>query len=887
MIAQPNKLYLGREFSPVNQVPMDEPLLLNIRELTSHALCLGMTGTGKTGLGMTVLEEVLLQGVPTIIIDPKGDITNLALSFPNLLPADFRPWIDVTSAEQQGLSPDELAERTANDWRTGLTASGITPDRMKQLSERVDVRIYTPGSDAGIPINVLQSLHPPPETTITWARNADVLRERISQMCSALLEVIGVNADPLKSREHILLATIFESAWRAQQELDITLLIRMIQDPPLARIGVFDLEAFYPKADRFDLAMALNNLAASPSFQAWQMGESINIDTLTKPIRGVGGSNPTGKTRASIFYLAHLGEAERQFFVTLLLIQIVTWMRAQTGTSVLKCLIYFDEVFGYCPPAPRNPSTKAPLMAILKQGRASGLGAFLATQNPGDLDYKGLSNIGTWMIGRLRTERDRNRALEGLEGASIGFDRDEMEGPLATLPPRTFLLQSITSGARFLQTRWTMSYLRGPMTRDQITELADTCGWRPRKEDVAMRNDVAFNEQATPYVPPQPEYDKHYGQTQETVIFRPNPTTSAQPQKLKPSALKSPAADLFRAIQQRQQAQQQAQVVQPVVAPSPVFIRPRQVMNAPLSIVDSRPILPSDVREVFMTMHTAHTKPDGVRMVYRPHLLASATARITERANGVMYDERHTYLLSLDKILHAPDYARAQKLPNFDAGELSSEPMADAAYAVLPAGISQKWINQSERLLVEYIYRNAVASVWHNRTLKIYGRPNENKIEFRLRCEEVARGRREIEVTRLHQQYEQRMMVLQDKLAREERELGMDRKELDARNREETLTNIESAFNFIVGRQKTSGRSVSVGASKRRQTQMAEMEVRESEETIEQINESLARLADEYHIALNNVNDKWMTTLNDMHESPLVPRKGDIFVDLIALAWVA
>ncbi|MCW1969627.1 MAG: hypothetical protein KIH69_016065, partial [Anaerolineae bacterium] len=342
----------------------------------------------------------------------------------------------------------------------------------------------------------------------------------------------------------------------------------------------------------------------------------------------------------------------------------------------------------------------------------------------------------------------------------------------------------------------------------------------------------------------------------------------------------------FRSIQQRQQAQQPPPAP-PITPPSPVFVRPRQVMNAPIEISHFRPILPNDVREVFMIMHTATTQPDGVRMVYRPHLLASATARITERANSVMYDERHTYLLSLDKLLRAPDYSRAQKLAHFDISELATEPMPNAAYAALPAGVSQKWLNQSERLLIEHIYRNVVASVWHNRSLKIYGQPNENKIEFRRRCEEIVQTRREVEVARLHQQYEQRMSILQDRLAREERELGMDRKELDARKREETLTNVESVFNFVLGRQKTSGRSVSVGALKRRQTEMAEMEVRESEETIEQINESLARLADEYHIALNGVNDKWMTVLNDMHESPLVPRKSDIFVDFIALAWVA
>jgi hypothetical protein len=864
--SQPNKLYLGYEYSPVKRAPMDEPFLLNIRDLTTHALCLGMTGTGKTGLGVSVLEEVLLQGVPAIIIDPKGDITNLALSFPRLQPADFEPWVDPALAEQENMSIKQLATQTAQNWREGLAQSGIGLERLQQLHDRVDIRIYTPGSDAGIPVNVLNSLSPPPETTITWARHADVLRERISQTCSALLELIGIEADPLKSREHILLATIFESAWRAQQTLDIALLIRMIQSPPIARIGVFDVESFFPRADRFDLAMALNNLAASPSFATWQAGENIDIQNLTQPIRGVGGTNPIGKTRASIFYIAHLDEAERLFFITLLLTHLQTWMRAQTGTSILRCLLYFDEVFGYCPPFPRNPSTKAPLMSLLKQGRAAGLGVFLATQNPADLDYKGLSNIGTWLIGRLRTERDRDRALEGLEGAGVGFDRDEMEKPLATLPPRTFLAQNVASGARFFQTRWAMSFLRGPITRDQIANLSEAMGWKQKihvLESAASYTTVKMTSGAMQTS--EQQMNRGYGES---------------------AAIKPSAVDMMRAIQQRRQLATLTPLAEAPL-PAPVFVRPSDVVSAPITISHMRPSLPPDVREVFMTLHSGQGQMNDVRVVYRPHLLASATARITDRASGVMYDERHTYLLTLDKVLRAPDYSRAQKLEHFDMSELSTDPLANASFTMMPAGVSAKWINQSERLLVEYIYRNVVASVWHNRALKMYGKSGESKQEFRQRCEDVARTRRDLELERLHRQYEQRIQLLQEKLAREERELTSDRKELDARKREEMLTNVESVFNFVVGRHKGTGRSVSYGAQKRRQTELAEMEVRESEDTIDDLKDALERLSEEYHIALNSVSDKWMEVLSDMHEVPLVPRKGDIFVDFIALTWVA
>jgi len=457
LIDSPGKLFLGRDYDLAQSKALDAPFMLPMRDLTTHAVCLGMTGAGKTGLGICLLEETLLQGVPVIIIDPKGDITHLAQSFPDLAPAQFKPL---------------LADGEAARWRNGLADWGIGEDRgedrgeerMRMLRDRVAVDVYTPGSDAGIGVNLLQGLNPPnPSSGLTWEHNAAALRERIAQIVSALLDLAGIASDPLKGREHILLSTIFETTWRVGNPIDINLLIRMIQEPPVSRIGVFDMNVFYPKAERFDLAMALNNLLAAPSFGAWQTGQPLDIPSLLKPLRD-GGASPAGRTRASIFSLAHLSDAERQFFIALLLSQLVLWMRAQTGTSVLRCLVYFDEVFGYCPPFPRNPPSKTPLLTLIKQGRTAGIGMMLGTQNPADLDYKGLSNIGTWFIGRLRTARDRSGALEGLESAGVAFDRAEYEDPLSTLPPRVFLAQSIRGTPRFFQARWTMSFLRGTRT---------------------------------------------------------------------------------------------------------------------------------------------------------------------------------------------------------------------------------------------------------------------------------------------------------------------------------------------------------------------------------------------------------------------------------------
>ncbi|MCS6846304.1 MAG: ATP-binding protein [Anaerolineae bacterium] len=799
---QPGKLYVGREFDLDAGQPSGDPIFLGLRDLTTHAVCLGMTGTGKTGLGIVVLEEVLLQGVPCIIVDPKGDITNLALSFPRLQPADFRPWLDADEAARQGMTLDQFAAATADKWRAGLAQWGIGPERIATLRDRVTFDIYTPGSDAGIPVNVLQSLAPPDDPSLTWAKNTEALRERIAQVVQAILSLAGVEADPLKSREHILLATIFEASWRAGQPLDIASLIRQIQDPPIRRVGAFDMDVFYPRSERFQLAMALNNLVASPSFAAWTQGAPLDIAGMIAPDRSAGGTNPAGKTRAAIFYLAHLGEAERQFFVALLLSQLVLWMRAQTGTSSLRALVYFDEVFGYAPPFPRNPPTKTPLMTIVKQGRAAGLGAFLATQNPADLDYKGLANIGTWFIGRLRTGRDRDRALEGLEGAGAGFDRAHFESPLSTLPPRVFLLQSATGDPRFFHSRWAMSFLRGPLTRDQVAALA--------------------------------------GKDESDVLRTPYAVFGGAPER----------GDFVDAAS---------------VAPGA-----------------SRPSLPPGVNEVFLH-DNKRTQDAGRHTRYIPHLLASASVRITDRASGVNHDERYTFLLPLDAAAYALDFTQARMAPELSPAAFAREPVPGAQFAPLPPGIDARWMKRAERALVEHIYRHGATSILFNRTLKVYGQPGETQLDFRRRCEAIARERRDAEALKLHDQFDRRMQALQDKLAREHRELESDRVELSARKREELLGGVESLFNLIVGRRQSY--AVAFGARRRREVESAEREVRESEEAIAKLNADLEALAQDYKAALSQLSDKWMRALSDVVEVPLAPKKSDIFVNLVAIAW--
>ena len=458
--------YLGRPYDLATKESKPGWLLYDSKDLVTHAVCVGMTGSGKTGLCIGLLEEAAIDGIPALIIDPKGDLANLMLSFPQLRGEDFAPWINEDDARKKGLSPADYATQQAELWKKGLGDWGQSGERIQKLRDAADVVVYTPGSNAGIPVSILKSFAAPSQEILD---DAELLRERISTTVTSLLGLVGVEADPIKSREHILLSTILDHTWKAGQDLDLATLIQQIQTPPVAKIGVLDLDSFYPSKERFALAMQLNNLLAAPGFSAWLEGEALDVGQMLH--------SPGGKPRLAIFSIAHLNDAERMFFVTLLLSQTLGWVRAQSGTTSLRAILYMDEIFGYFPPV-ANPPSKQPLLTLLKQARAFGLGVVLATQNPVDLDYKGLANTGTWFIGRLQTERDKARVLGGLEGAAASsgkkFDKQGMEQLLAGLGNRVFLMNNVHEDVpEVFQTRWTLSYLRGPLTRTQIKTLMD------------------------------------------------------------------------------------------------------------------------------------------------------------------------------------------------------------------------------------------------------------------------------------------------------------------------------------------------------------------------------------------------------------------------------
>ena len=472
--------YLGRELDLASNTRSTAPLLYDASDLVTHGVIVGMTGSGKTGLGIDLIEECAIDSVPVIAIDPKGDLGNLLLTFPRLAAEDFLPWVDRDEARRNSQTPEAFAAAEAAKWSKGLADWGQDGRRIERLRDAAEFAVYTPGSSAGRPLSIMKSFAAPDPEIVN---DAELLQDRVTTAATSVLTLAGVDAEPIKSREHVLIANLFTDSWRAGRDLDLATLIAQIQSPPIAKVGVVDLESFFPAKDRFALAMQLNQLLAAPGFHAWLEGEALDIDRLLYGLNG--------RPRVSIVSIAHLDDQERMFFVSLLLNEIVSWMRSQRGTSSLRALVYFDEIFGFLPPV-ANPPSKPPLMTLLKQARAFGLGVVVATQNPVDLDYKALSNAGTWMLGRLQTERDKARVLDGLEGAAgtagASFDRSSLDKLLSALGKRQFLLHNVHEKEPVVfETRWALSYLRGPLGRDEIRRLTQ----KPAPPNAAAEGRVA------------------------------------------------------------------------------------------------------------------------------------------------------------------------------------------------------------------------------------------------------------------------------------------------------------------------------------------------------------------------------------------------------------
>lgn len=833
MQAPPEKLgsfYLGAEYDLKTGQRSAIAVNYDARDLTTHAVCVGMTGSGKTGLCIGLLEEAALDRVPAILIDPKGDITNLLLQFPDLAPADFQAWINADDARRKGQTPEAYAAATAEQWRTGLADWGITPERIRALHESTAYTIFTPGSDAGVAINIIGSLAAP---KLDFSQEGELIRERISGTVAALLGLVGIKSDPVRSREAILLSKIFEHFWSQNKDLDLAQLILAIQTPPVRQLGVFDVDTFFPEKDRFDMAMAFNNLIASPSFQGWLQGEPLDIDRLYY--------TADGKPRHSIFYIAHLSDEERMFFMTLLLENVLTWVRRQSGTTSLRALLYIDEIFGYFPPTAEPPS-KRPLLTLLKQARAFGLGVVLVTQNPVDLDYKGLTNAGTWFIGKLQAERDKARVLEGLKGAiaeSGGNTEVNYDSLISQLGSRVFLLHNVHAERPVVfQTRWAMSYLRGPLTRPQVRELmADRLAAMNARTTPALSSAVATTPTAAP--PPAPA-----AATQSA-------TVSAAPAGFVATA---PTLD-----------PDVTQVYLPVVVSDQVALR----------------YLGQETKRVI--------QPESVQLVYEAAILSHSTVRFVDRKRQL--DE------SLEKLLLAPapegvegmDWSLAEALPlaTRDLRQAPEQVSTEQGPFFTPApeaANAARELASIKKDLADWLYYNCRLAIQVHEALGLYQAPRESERDFKIRLQQAARERRDLEVDKLEEQFDRQISRLEEKLRKNERELAADEADYTARKQQEWVGIGESVLGWVLGRRST--RVLSTAASRRRMTSQAGQELDDSREEIADLKKALADLEEQLKQQTEEITLKWDNLLDDLRKEELSPRRTDVDVKLVALAWL-
>jgi hypothetical protein len=804
--------YLGRIRDPSTGERTEELLLYDSRDLTTHGVIIGMTGSGKTGLALGVMEEAAMDRIPVIAIDPKGDLANLLLTFPDLAPSDFRPWVNEEVARQRGLDPAAFAEAEAELWRSGLASWGQDGARIRRLRAHADFAVYTPGSAAGRQVSVLRSFAVPADAVLA---DPDALRERIQSTVTSLLALLGIQADPIRSREHILLSGILQHAWEHGRSLELGHLIEAIQRPPFARVGVMELESFYPSKDRFDLALRLNGVLAAPGFQAWMEGEPLHVPSFLY--------TPDGTPRVAIFSIAHLGDDERMFFVAMLLNEILSWMRGQSGTSSLRALVYMDEIFGFFPPS-ANPPSKAPMLTLLKQARAYGVGMLLATQNPVDLDYKGLGNTGSWFIGRLQTERDKARIMDALQGAMAGstpLPRADLDRLISGLGKRVFLLHNVHDRAPTLfETRWVMSYMAGPMTLQQIRAL--------ERRDVAPVPAAAAAATATaPAFAPAP------------------PTVGAAPGDAPP-------------------------------APTAAHATHRAAQPAPGA---TRPVLPPGIPEHFLAPLRG-----AEHLRYEP-VLACFLDVAYRNARAAVDDTRAVRLLVPFRSGPVPlDWDRAEVV-DLEVDHLEDAPVDGAGFGALPAEASQPrsyagWAREAQR----WAQGNLPITLLESRAWKAVSRPGESEAEFRMRLADLRREARDAALDRIRKRYEPRLATLQERERRAlqavEKRAGMaQQRTLDAAVRVG-----EGLLGAFMGRKTSTARTGTAVRSAGRVLQQRR-EVAQATETVEAVREQMAQLESEFQEELRKV-ELGFDDEGPLEEIQVRPTLTGMAVRLSGLVWL-
>lgn len=821
--------YLGKPFDLESEEEEPGYVLYESRHLTTHAVVVGMTGSGKTGLCIDLIEEAAIDNIPVLAIDPKGDISNILLAFENLSPQEFQPWVSAEEAQLNGQSVEEFAAAQAKVWRDGITSYGQDIDRIKRLKNSADFSIYTPFSTAGIQLSVLKSFSCPAAEIL---EDGETLRERVGVSTQSLLNLAGVTCDPLRGRESIFLGTIIQNAWQSGQDLSLIDLVRLIQTPNFTQVGALDLESFFPKKERFELAMAINNLIAAPGFETWMQGESLDIGKLLY--------TDSGKPRVSIMSIAHLEDNERMFFVSLFLNQVVSWMRGQAGTSSLRAILYMDEIFGYFPPV-ANPPSKQPLLTLLKQARAYGLGVVLATQNPVDLDYKGLANCGTWFVGRLQTERDKNRLLDGLEGVASekgsSFDRQTLDKMLASLKKRTFLLHNTQGeGLGAFKTRFSLSYLRGPLARNQIKTLMDA-----KKKAMAQKA-------AT--------------------------TLPSSPAGVSPSA--APSASVFASSPK----------------PASTSSEPAQ-SNAgspakPSSAVGSTaPILPPDVPQYVLPIKG--TVGANSKVVYAPCIIAVSQVRFVDSKSKLDHAVSRTWLLPVreEPVFIMMDDGTEERVKVTD---LESQPASPADFINPPQWVFQpKHYKAWAKRFLDWLALKEKHFVLSCPAFKMSSLKDESERDFRVRVSQKAKEQRDAEIDKLRAKYREKLSTLENKIRLAEQALEREQEQVKAQDMQTAISVGATVLGAFLGggRRRSSGtlgRATSAARAANRSAS-SRADVERASENLEALNQKMSEMERQFQSEVAAIQAELDRAAQSVEVVNITAKKTNVSVDVFSFAW--
>jgi hypothetical protein len=836
--------YLGKSLQANSTEPSQSLLLYESKDLLTHGVCVGMTGSGKTGLCLGLLEEAAIDSIPVIAIDPKGDLGNLLLAFPNLKKEDFLPWVNADEARREQISVDQLAQSKADLWRQGLAQWGQDGARIAKFKDACDFAIYTPGSSAGLSVSILSSLKAP---GADFLDDGDLMRERVNSVATCLLTLLGIAADPLKSREHILLSTIIDRAWRAGKDLDLQELIQEIQAPSIKRIGALDIETFFPQKERMAFALSLNNLLAAPGFEAWLEGEPLNIDTLL--------FTDKGKPRVSIFSIAHLNDTERMFFVTLLLNQVLSWMRTQPGSASLRAILYMDEIYGYFPPV-ANPPSKMPLLTLLKQARAYGLGILLASQNSVDLDYKGLANAGTWFIGRLQTERDKQRLMDGLEGAAAEggkpINRKDLELMLGRIKARTFLMNNVHEDRpELFETRWTLSYLFGPLARGQIKSLM-----AERKAAKAKETADAHAQSAI-----QPMTATAAASGTENLKAKSNQSSVADNGSVHPPSSSDGKGQRGAVTTEAKE-------------------------KASGDTLTSAPLLAGAVSQKFVP---PQRQPASKRpLVYEACMYAAVSLRFTDQKAKLDTTIQKCFVVPIKDSLQAIDWDDLGQVA-LSIDQLASSPLPSSVFAVPPSAMN-KDSNQKawRREFAHWLAANQKIYLLRSATNNQFSLPAETERDFRIRLTQVANQGRDDAVRKLKEKYSPKHATLEQRIRQTQAQA--EQAQIAAREHQvgaafEIGASVLGAF---LGRKRISAGSINKARTAAKEMSRAAGKTQSAErtgETLQMLEDQMAALDSEFQLELSKLQNKYNPVNETFEPVAFTPKPTNVLVQVFTPVW--